>query len=211
MMMGVTAFLPPYIQGVMGRSALTAGIGLAAMSVGWSVASPIAGRVMGHTSYRATSIAGALLMLAGSALLATMRPASGPVWAATASGLMGAGLGFAISTFTVAAQGAVGWQDRGVATSSTVFTRIVGQAIGTALLGAVLNLGLEHRLPGMSDALDRLMVRAHLGGTAPGPLVDAAAESLHGVYVAVALLALLGLLGTLALPAGHRPGRQPQP
>jgi EmrB/QacA subfamily drug resistance transporter len=208
MMMGVNAFLPPYVQGVMGSSTLAAGMALAAMSIGWSSASPVAARLMARTSYRTASILGAVLMLTGSLLLVAMRPGDGALWAAAGSALMGAGLGFTISTFTVAVQGSVGWAERGIATSSTVFTRILGQSIGTALLGAVLNLGLEHHLPGVTDAIGQLMVPDPAAAAELARLAAAAAESLHGVYVAVALLTLLGLIGTLLLPPGNRPDRE---
>ena len=208
MMMGVSAFLPPYVQGVMGRSTLIAGVSLAAMSIGWSAASPLAARLMHRTSYRANAITGGLGMVAGALLLLLMRPDSGALWAAAGAGLMGIGLGFAINTFTIAAQGAVGPADRGVATSSTVFTRAIGQCFGTALLGAVLNLGLAERLASSGGALDRLML--HEGNTAElAALTAAAASALHGVYVAVLLMALLGLVGTMLMPAGHRPEREP--
>ena len=39
--MGVSAYLPTYVQGVEGNSALEAGVALAAMSLGWPVASTI--------------------------------------------------------------------------------------------------------------------------------------------------------------------------
>src|SRR5581483_6874047 len=119
------------------------------------------------------------------------------------------GLGFAINTFTVAVQGAVGPRDRGVATSSTVFTRVVGQCFGTAVLGAVLNLGLARHLAATGGALDRLML--HEGSEAAlAPLVTAAGTALHGVYVAALILALLGAIGTMLLPGGHAPDREPQ-
>src|SRR6185503_19384215 len=92
MMMGVSAFLPPYVQGVMGRSTLIAGVSLAAMSIGWSAASPLAARLMHRTSYRANSIAGGLGMVAGALLLLLMRPDSGAPSAAAGAGLMGIGL-----------------------------------------------------------------------------------------------------------------------
>ena len=209
MMMGVSAFLPPYVQGVMGSSALIAGVSLACMSIGWSSASPLAARLMHRTSYRSNAIIGGVGMVLGAAMLAAMRPAWGPLWASAAALVMGAGLGFAINTFTVAAQGAVGPQDRGVATSSTVFTRVVGQCFGTALLGAVLNLGLAHHLAATGGALDRLMLRDGGDAAALAPLVSAADAALHGVYVAALILALAGAIGTALLPGGHRPDREP--
>ena len=58
-MMGVSGFLPTYVQGAMGRDATAAGVMLAASSVSWAFASMAAGRLMIRTSYRlAASIGG---------------------------------------------------------------------------------------------------------------------------------------------------------
>src|SRR5580704_7266935 len=53
-MMGITAFLPTYIQAVAGGSAKSAGLVLTAMSVTWTLGSIVAGRLMIATSYRLT-------------------------------------------------------------------------------------------------------------------------------------------------------------
>ncbi|MEJ1267847.1 hypothetical protein WDV93_13110 [Pantoea ananatis] len=68
-MMGVSAFLPTWIQGVTGGSPLQAGTALAMMSVGWPLASTLSGRLMLLTSYRFTAQLGALLLIGGAALL----------------------------------------------------------------------------------------------------------------------------------------------
>src|SRR5262249_41927652 len=47
-MMGITAFVPAYVQGAMGRSPLVAGFALTAMSLGWTGATTVAGHVMVH-------------------------------------------------------------------------------------------------------------------------------------------------------------------
>ncbi|HGW6121049.1 TPA: MFS transporter, partial [Serratia marcescens] len=57
-MMGISAFLPTFIQGVMGGSPLEAGTTLALMSIGWPLASTLSGRLMLMTSYRATALLG---------------------------------------------------------------------------------------------------------------------------------------------------------
>ena len=60
-MMGVSAFLPTYVQGAMGRSATMAGLVLGAMSVTWALSSIFGGRLMVRTSYRLAAILGALV------------------------------------------------------------------------------------------------------------------------------------------------------
>src|SRR6185312_185915 len=52
-MMGISAFLPAYVQGAMGHTALAGGLVLGAMSVSWAVASIVGARLMARTSYRA--------------------------------------------------------------------------------------------------------------------------------------------------------------
>ena len=57
-MMGISAFLPTFIQGVMGGTPLEAGTTLALMSIGWPLASTFSGRLMLMTSYRTTALTG---------------------------------------------------------------------------------------------------------------------------------------------------------
>jgi len=52
-------------------------------------------------------------------------------------------MGLTSTTFIVAIQNRVSWQARGSATSLNMFMRIIGIAIGTALLGGILNLRLQ--------------------------------------------------------------------
>src|SRR5215469_10424192 len=58
LMMGVSGFLPTYVQGAMGRDATAAGVMLAASSVSWAFASMAAGRLMIRTSYRLAALIG---------------------------------------------------------------------------------------------------------------------------------------------------------
>ena len=85
MLMGVTAFLPPYVQGAMGRSALVAGFMLTAMSASWPIGSAMAGQVMLRTSYRTSAFAGAAFVLVGSALLAMIAPQRSALFVAVAA------------------------------------------------------------------------------------------------------------------------------
>ena len=130
MMMGVAAFLPTYVQGAMGRGAIDGGLVLGAMSVSWALASFAAGRIMVRTSYRLVAILGGLSLSVGCAMLAVLRPADGPLWAAAGSLVIGIGMGFCSTVFIVSIQASVPWRQRGAATSSSMFMRFVGQSVG---------------------------------------------------------------------------------
>lgn len=207
--MGISAFLPTYVQGVMGRSPLVAGFALTCLSIGWPIASALAGRLMIRISYRSTALLGGVSLVLGGIVLVLLEPARGPVWAGFGAFLIGVGMGFANTTFIVAVQASVRWQDRGIATSLTIFMRMVGQALGAALYGAVLNFGLVRRLGGIGDAVDRLMephLRQTLGSAEIARLSDAVARSLHEVYLLDLAIAVAALVLTLWLPRGLSAG-----
>ncbi|MGZ3342974.1 MAG: MFS transporter, partial [Reyranella sp.] len=80
-MISVSAFLPIYVQGVMGRGAATTGAVLGTMSISWAAASIVAGRVMLRTSYRLSAMIGGAALILGSVVLVGLTPTRGPVWA----------------------------------------------------------------------------------------------------------------------------------
>src|SRR5262249_48873928 len=93
LMMGVTAFMPTYVQAVLGESASTAGRVLAVMSIAWTLGSIVGGRLMIRTSYRATAALGAFSLVAGALALIRLEPQRGLAWADAGATLVGLGLG----------------------------------------------------------------------------------------------------------------------
>jgi EmrB/QacA subfamily drug resistance transporter len=178
-MMSVTGFLPAYIQRVMGLGVAASGVVLAAMSIAWAFASVAAARLMLRTSYRTTAMLGGGLLALGSAALAVMTPQSGVIWAAAGALMVGLGMGSCNTTYLVSVQGAAPLRERGAATASNMFMRIVGQSTGAALYGALVNVALAH----------------------DGPL----GTSLRGVHIAAAIVALVVLALGARLPARLNP------
>jgi hypothetical protein len=122
--------------------------------------------------------------------------------------MLGIGMGFCNTAFIVSTQASVGWNDRGMATSSTMFMRIVGNSVGAAVFGAILNFGVYRLLPEAGDAVNRLMspaARLGLGANDIARLTEAVGSSLHVVYMIAGLVALISLVLALALPARLSP------
>lgn len=214
LMMCNGAFLPTYVQGAMGASPAVAGLALGASSILWTFGTFGSGRLMVRLSYRAAALWGGVIMIVGAALLLTASPAYGPAWVAFAAAVLGLGMGFSNTTFVIAVQTAVGWSERGAATSGNMFLRTVGQSVGTALFGAVFNLGVGQRIAGADEEINRLLepaTRATLGAIETMRLSDAIATAMHNVYLIAAVLSavLLGL--AFRIPAGLSPIRQPLP
>jgi len=206
-MMGISAFLPTWIQGIRGGTPLQAGSALAMMSIGWPLASTLSGRLMLLTSYRFTAQLGALLLVSGSALLLLLQPASSLYQAGFTAFLIGTGMGMTSTTFLVSVQNEADYQIRGICTASVMFSRMIGSAVGTAIMGAVLNLNLQWRLPQVADPVQQIMSepsRQQLAPQALQQMVQAIAASLHWVFV-VALVIALFALGVAWMMPRQRP------
>jgi EmrB/QacA subfamily drug resistance transporter len=210
-MMGVSAFLPAYVQGAMEESATNAGLVLGAMSVTWALTSIFGGRLMLRTSYRLTAVLGGCCLVAGCTLLVLLTPTRGVGWATAGSLVVGAGMGFCNTAFIVSTQAAVAWNQRGAATSWCLFLRFIGQAVGAASCGAVLNASLLRGAPGAGHLLDRLLepdLRAALPAADRARLVEVIAAGLHNTYLLVAAFAVLALVLVTFLPARLSPAQQ---
>lgn len=146
LMMGLSSYVPLYAQSVLGRGAVVAGLALAAMTLGWPLAASNSGRLYLGLGFRGTMLIGATIAAGGAALLLTIGPDSSIVHLAAPCFVMGVGFGLVVSPSVVAAQSAVTWRTRGVATGATMFARSVGSAVGVAVFGAIANGVVATRL-----------------------------------------------------------------
>ncbi len=201
-LMGATAFVSVFVQGVMGRSALTAGLVLTTPSVTWVIGSVSGGWMMLRSSYRASIVSGGLMLLAGGIIMVTLNAESGPFIAGAGVGLVGIGMGFTTNTYTVSTQGSVGWAQRGVATSMMTFMRQVGQAAGAAIFGGTMNAELA-RHGASADIVDRIMnpvLRRSIPSDQLSTLAGAIATGLNHVYWITLALAFAVVMTALLLP-----------
>ena len=108
-------------------------------------------------------------------------------------------------------QAAAALRDRGAATASSMFMRIVGQSVGAALFGALVNFGLlRHGAQG--DVAERLMaplLRQSLGAAEIATLTDAMASALRNVHVVGGLIGLVVLALATHLPRALSPATLP--
>ena len=197
-------------SGAMGQPPVVGGLVLGAMSVSWALASLLAGRIMMRTSYRVVAMLGGAALTTGCAMLAAMRPVDGLVWASAGSLVIGIGMGFCSTVFIVSIQASVPWRQRGAATSSSLFMRFVGQAVGAAMCGAVLNASMLRRDPGALHTVERLLdgpTRLAMGSAELSHLTDVMAGALQNAYLLATGFGLLTLLIAFAMPARLSPIR----
>ncbi|WP_071395498.1 MDR family MFS transporter [Bacillus tuaregi] len=212
MLIGISSYLPTFVQGVMERSPIVAGFALTTMSIGWPIASTFAGILLLKIGFRTTSLLGGAALIMGSILFITLTPDAGPLWAAVGSFMVGLGMGLTTTSFIVVIQSSVSWEQRGIATASNSFMRNLGNTIGAALLGGILNSqilryfkenGQDFNADLSVDSITVLLnqnERNLLPDSLLQFLQDGLTYSLHIVYYVVLLIAVISFILILLLP-----------
>jgi EmrB/QacA subfamily drug resistance transporter len=189
-LLGLTSYVPTFVQDVLGTGPLVAGFALAALTMGWPLSASQSGRVYLRIGMRATALIGAVVVVLGSALLLLFDESTSVLQVGATSFVIGLGMGFTAAPTLIAAQSAVQWQERGVVTGSNMFFRSAGSAIGVAVFGALVN--------------------ATVGGSAgAGDHVSPAAltTAVHHVFLGTTVLAGTMLAAVLLMPRDR--GRAP--
>lgn len=223
MMIGLTAYTPTYVQGVMGYSPIVAGFALTTMSLGWPLAGFVAGRLIVPLGPGWTARIGGSVVLLGGLLYLLLTPERGPWWVAGSSFTVGVGMGFVMTTMIVAIQSSVAWSRRGVATATNMLMRLLGNSLGAVALGMVLNLSLRRSVralaagdpalgAGAFERIERMLTPGgtgfdvDIGPAALGQLTHALGSGLHGVYLVVCLAGVLVFLASWLVPVRRRLG-----
>ena len=194
-MFGAIAFIPLYVQGVLGGTATEAGQVLTPLFLGWVTTSVIAARLTVKIGYKPIAVAGSILLTAGFAGLVVVTPGSSRALLLVSCLIMGAGMGFSMLSLLLAVQHGVERSRLGIATSLNQFSRSIGAALGTAAMGALLSralVGVE--LPGGTGGFGASAVAL------TGAVRLQVAAALQQVFVAGGVTAVVALIVTFFLP-----------
>ncbi len=203
-MFGVTAYVPPLVQGVMGGTPLEAGLAVGAMSLGWPIGSIVAGRAILRVGIRPVVLAGTFFLVLGSGSLIGAGAVASVLVAAGAAAVVGLGMGLTTTPLLVGVQTTVAWNERGRATGLLQFSRTIGGAVGTGLLGALLAAAVGPTASAILDPIARLQI----------PAVDleavrvALAAGLTSIHAALAAAAIGAWLLAIRLVPADRIGQR---
>lgn len=210
LLIGLTSYLPLWIQGVKGLNATTSGLVLAPMSIGWMLGSVLGGRWIITRGCRQTSLIGMVIIALGAAGLATIHDGT-PIWPLLIyNALYGVGFGFSFTVFTIISQSSVGFSLRGASTALNSFVKSIGQTIGVTAFGTLINLQIVARtkngtasgIPISQDDIDQLLSPEKVHLLAPelwNELKDVLAHSLDMLFIVMAVLAVIGILFAFGL------------
>jgi EmrB/QacA subfamily drug resistance transporter len=204
-LIGLTTFLPMYVQGVMAQSALVAGFALTMMVLGWPIGATVAAKNFVRFGPRATLLFGAVLLPVGAVAFLVLGPTTSVLVAGGGSIVMGLGMGFLSSSAIVMIQASVGWAERGAATASNVFARNLGSTLGATVLGGVLTVSLRQGA-GVSYEQVRGLLENPAGRIGEAAVRGALGQGLHLTFWGVFATALLVVVFAMMVP---RPAEAP--
>jgi EmrB/QacA subfamily drug resistance transporter len=206
---GAVVYLPEYLQVVQGASAISSGLQLIPLTLGIVIASTVGGQLVSRFGrYKVFPIIGAALLTFGFWLLTHIQVSTSTAALSAWMLVVGLGIGCIMQTAVLAVQNAVAYQDLGTATSATVFLRLLGGSLGTALFGNVLLNRLQHNLAMLLPAGSGGPAPVDLGSlqgapqqlrALPGPVLHALLEAFARSYQAVYRWAIPFAVATLVL------------
>ena len=174
---GLTVFVPLFLELALGLTPSQAGLGLVAYMVGTVIGANFAGRMMGRVKhYKRLPVAGLALSSVALAWLAARAGRAGLVEFEAILVFAGMCSGQQFPTVTVSVQNAVDPRDIGVATGVLSFMRALGSSIGVAVFGAVaVASGIAVNHPEQAVVTANSPGMHNLLATAFGPVFAAAA------------------------------------
>ncbi|HEX7131674.1 MAG TPA: MDR family MFS transporter [Iamia sp.] len=136
-------FIPLFVQEVRGVTPTRAGFVLMPLMFGAAAGTLVAGRRVERSgAYRTWPFSGSILMLAGMGLLATLGADTAVLQVAVFALVLGTGVGFVMQPSLLAAQNAAPPKDLGIATSTALLFRSLGNTVGIPIFGGILNAQL---------------------------------------------------------------------
>jgi EmrB/QacA subfamily drug resistance transporter len=182
MVVGLTSFVPTYLEGSLGITPLAAGLTLATLTIGWPISAALCGRFYLRIGFRNTMLIGGALAVLAVCGLALAGPTPSIPLVAVLCFAAGFAFGLITNPALIAAQVSVAWNERGVVTGTNMFARSIGSAVGVAILGSLAN-----------------GVIAGAGGDSTDPATVTSASTV--VFIGAAVAAVLTAVAVVAMPA----------
>ncbi len=208
--MGPNMFLPVFAQSVIGVGAIAAGFILASMSITWPLSSALSGKLYLRIGFRNTALCGIFIVIiaVASYLLMPFPGSMGVLF--TIQLFMGAGFGLISTPLMVGVQSTVEWEQRGVVTGASMFSRYFGQSLGAALFAVIFNSVLSDKLTTAPTDIQQLLPKVNqvvevLQSSNIEPSVQtylrhAFFESTHTVYIGLMIVSVLTMIVLFITP-----------
>jgi EmrB/QacA subfamily drug resistance transporter len=228
-MFGTIFFLTQYLQGVLGYSALEAGVRVTPIALGLILGGPISAKLAARIGTKVVVTGGLLLVALGLMIVTQFAVDSSYGIVAAHLIVLGFGMGMAMAPATESVMGALPVEKASVGSAVNDTTRTTGGALGVAILGSLLASqyrgDMDEAVSGLPDGAAETASDTLSGGLGVAQrfgdlgLADAAQHAfVSGMHVAALAAAAAALVGAvvayLVIPAHEQPlsvGVAPEP
>ena len=214
--LSLDTYVPLYVQGGRGGGATAAAGVVTPVMLTWATSGVLAAPMVVRFGFRKTSLVGATLIVIGFTGLFICSIVEAPRWLiTTVLAITGFGFGPCSMSYLLAAQDAVTWQQRGIATSSIQFFRTIGGAIGIGLLGALFNVLIRPEVAKLEaqGIKPATLLDPHTHASLSPEILHSAqhmiASGLKWVFAAMVVFAIVQFVLTMFMPtkrSEHRVG-----
>ncbi len=205
-LVGSVTFMPIYLQVVRGVSPTYVGLIMLPLTFGVAMGALVTGRLISQTGRTAVFPSyGQVVTLLCLLLLAAGGDAIPTVWLPALFLLLSMSIGTTMPVVQITVQVAAGPANLGAASASVQFSRSIGAALGTALVGAVLFGALTLRDPAMASLFADVVeqgpaVLAHVDEAVRVRLASDIAGAFRAAFLTIGAFSLAALLLAWSLP-----------
>ncbi|SFI37512.1 drug resistance transporter, EmrB/QacA subfamily [Paenibacillus sp. UNC496MF] len=224
-MFGAITYIPLFSQAVIGTSASNSGYILTPLMLSLILSSIIGGRLIMKLSYRTIVMTSMAIMTVGYLFMSQMTVNTSSFELILYMIIIGFGMGALMPVLTIAAQSAVGHELRGVATSTTQFTRSIGGTVGVAIMGVMMSSKMTDGIGGLQsqfkdipeDQLSTLanpqaLLQPEVKAQVPPKLLEALqhilSNAVTSVFVIGIVVVVIGLISAFFFGKLRMPKRQ---
>ena len=200
-LIGFEAYIPTWMQGILGLSPSMGGFAVTPSSIVWIFGSFWAGSLIKKMAPNRVIYISLFFLAIANVLLLLANPTT-PFWYfCMLAGIAGLGFGLTITTTTVTTQTVVDPENVGVATSFNTLLRTIGQSMMVSVYGIVLNMALaQGAAENKNITVDMMnkLIDPQTASSLPHQLLPKMRQilfsGLHNIYVVTLVLLVVGLI-----------------
>ncbi len=171
-LLALVFYLPLYLQGILGESATSSGAVITPLTLSIVVGSAVAGILIARLGrYRFIAIIGGILLCIGSFWLTRFDASTSILTTSIAMIITGIGLGLFFPLLNLIIQNGLPRKFMGASTGAVTYLRSLGQTLGLAIVGTVVNHSISAGLLFPASA-STLSPRSRMFATNPQVLID---------------------------------------
>ena len=218
-MYGVIAFIPLFAQSILGGTPLRAGLVITPMTLGWSAAAFVAGRLTHRIGENPLIRFGMLMMVLGFVLAMFTTYDTSLGYLILCVSTVGVGMGCQTPSLMLSVQHSLDPANVGVATSTQMLARTVGGAVGVGVMGSAVTGSMlreftallqEGKLAGFPERVRELasdpqkllapQVRSLMDHDQLVTVLTAFTHAMHAVFLTGLVVIIAGALVSVLLP-----------